>query len=833
MPKFVRVAVNIAQISESFDYQLPPELEEQVGPGSLVTVPFGRQIAQGIVVKEIREPSVPEIRGVISLLDPLPVVTPLQISLAEAMAVQNMAALSECLDQMLPPGLSQHVDTIIRLLPAPPVEEGFTPTQLRILALLQKRGELRGRQMDKAMPRVRWRESLNGLIKRGLASTEPILLPPSIHARQIRTAVLSCPLDEALLKLEKPTSGRAPQESVLARRKAVLTLLAQEAAPVDVSMIYAETGAKPADLKMLAEQGLLALGESEMWRDPLRAIDLPLQTAPALTPGQAAVWQILEPQFTGSPTQKMNLLVGVTGSGKTELYLRAVAAALAQGKQALVLVPEISLTPQTVRRFYARFPGKVALVHSRLSPGERYDTWRRIRSGTLPVVVGARSALFAPVPDLGLIVIDECHDESYFQDDFRPHYSAIESAVAYARLANVPLLLGSATPDVEQLYRARREKWHELRLPDRILAHQTPSVQTELVSADPGTLPLPPVQVVDMRVELKSGNRSVLSRELRSSLTETLQQNEQSILFLNRRGSATYVFCRDCGYVLRCPRCSTQLTFHASTDALLCHICGYQRQMPRKCPQCGGPNIKQFGLGTESLEKTIVEEFPGARVLRWDADTARFKGAHDLILDHFSQHRADILIGTQMLSKGLDLPLVTLVGVVLADVSLNLPDFRANERTFQILSQVAGRAGRSSKGGKAIFQTFHPENYAIRYASLHDLDGFYEEELALRQKTGYPPFSRLLRIEFRHAQSAFLQQEAVQVGEKLKEWARENSLEMIGPVPCFYSRISSLYRWQILLRGWEFNTLLNEHPLNTWQPKGIEVEITVDPPSVL
>ena len=833
MPKFVRVAVNIAQIADTFDYQLPPELQEQVVPGSLVTVPFGKQVAQGIVVNAISEPSVPEIREVISLVDPLPVVTPVQLRLAEAMAGQNLSTLSECLELMLPPGLSQHVDISVRLLSTTPAKELLTPLQLRLLALLQKRGELRGRQLDRAFPHVCWRESLAGLVKRGLVSSEPILLPPTTRTRQIRTVTLSLSLAEALALLEASNLGRRPKTEVLERRKAIVTLLAQEAAPVDVSMIYAETGASLADLKVLAGQGLLALGESEMWRDPLHAIDLPLQSAPALTPGQAAVWKVLETQFSDAPAQKVNLLVGVTGSGKTELYLRGVAVALAQGKQAIVLVPEISLTSQTVQRFYARFPGKVALVHSRLSPGERYDTWRRIRSGTLQVVVGARSALFAPVPDLGLIVVDECHDESYFQDDFRPHYSAIESAVSYARLANVPLLLGSATPDVEQLYRAHREKWHELRLPDRILAHQPHSIQIDSSPIDPGTLPLPPVQVVDMRVELKSGNRSVLSRELRSALTETLRQNEQSILFLNRRGSATYVFCRDCGYVLRCPRCSTQLTFHASTNALLCHICGYQRQMPRKCPECGGPNIKQFGLGTESLEKTVTEEFPGARVLRWDADTARFKGAHDLILDHFSQHRADILIGTKMLSKGLDLPLVTLVGVVLADVSLNLPDFRANERTFQILSQVAGRAGRSSKGGKAILQTFHPENYAIRYASLHDLDGFYEEELALRQKTGYPPFSRLLRIEFRHAQAAVLQQEANQVGDKFREWVREKHLEMIGPVPCFYSRVSGLYRWQILLRGWEFKPFLDEHPLNTWQPKDIEVELTVDPPSVL
>ena len=828
MPKFVRVAVNIAQISGTFDYELPPALQEQVKPGSLVVVPFGKQLAQGIVVTEISEPSVPEVKAVAGLIELEPVVTPLQLQLAQIMAEHNLASLAECLEQMLPPGLSQHVDTLLRLQPNPPADEAFTPLQLRILALLQERGELRGRQLDAALPHVNWRESLPGLVNRGWVSTRPILLPPSIHPRQVRTAVLSQSLPAALTCLQAPT-GRRPQEKVLARRQAVLTLLAQESVPVDVSMIYAETGANTADLQALSGLELISLGESEFWRDPLHELDLPLQNAPTLTPAQSSVWKVLEPEFVETAAQKLNLLVGVTGSGKTEIYLRAVAAALQQGKQAIVLVPEISLTPQTVRRFFARFPGKVALVHSRLSPGERYDTWRRIRSSSLPVIVGARSALFSPAPNLGLIVLDECHDESYFQDDFRPYYSAVETAVAYSRLADIPLVLGSATPTVEQIFRARQENWHELRLPDRILAHQ-PAAET---CADPGTLPLPPVQIVDMRSELKSGNRSVLSKVLRESITAAVENNEQVILFLNRRGSSTYVFCRDCGYVARCPRCSTQLTYHAAENALLCHICGYQRQLPRKCPECGGPNIRQFGLGTESLEKTVVQEFPNARVLRWDADTARYKGAHDLILDHFSQHRADILIGTKMLSKGLDLPLVTLVGVVLADVSLNLPDFRAYERTFQILSQVAGRAGRSSKGGKAIFQTFHPENYAIRYASLHDLDGFYEEELALRQKSGYPPYSRLLRIEFRHAQQAQAEQAARQTGAKMAQWIQEQNLAMIGPVPCFYSRIAGAYRWQILLRGWNFATLLHDHPLSTWQPKGTEIDLTLDPPSVL
>jgi primosomal protein N' (replication factor Y) (superfamily II helicase) len=830
MPRFVRVSVNIAQINDAFDYSVPAEIEAAVHPGSLVIVPFGRQTVQGVVLQEIQQPSIPEVKPIESLVDLGPVLTPAQIELAVWMAEQNLTSVAENLDQMLPPGLSQHADTLIRMVPRQESRDALTSLQQHILAVLTKRGDLRGRQLDSAFPKINWRESLPGLVKYGWVTTQPILLPPSVHPRTLRNASLIGSPKEAVARLSE-NKGRTSQ-AVMERRQKVLAVLAREGGATDVSMLYAETGANAADLKTLAELELIAIGESEVWRDPLAALSPDLQQPNRLTAGQEEVWKILAPQLTGQAAAQANLLVGVTGSGKTELYLRAVEAVLLQGKQAIVLVPEIALTPQTVRRFHARFPGRVGLIHSRLSPGERYDTWRRIRSGVLPVVVGARSALFAPLPTPGLIVIDECHDESYFQSDFRPHYSAVDTAIAYAKLLKVPLIMGSATPTVEQLYRARREGWQELHLADRILAHQ----ENRSVHDDPGSMPLPPVQVIDMRQELKAGNRTIFSKALTQSLEEVLKNHEQAILFLNRRGSATYVFCRDCGHVMRCPRCDTQLTFHSSENALICHICNYRRKMPTKCPECGGPNIRQFGLGTESLEKYVVEQFPSARVLRWDADTTRLKGAHDLILDHFTQHRADILIGTKMLAKGLDLPLVTLVGVVLADVSLNLPDFHAAERTFQLLSQVAGRAGRSGRGGKAIFQTFHPENYAIQAASLHDFFGFYEQELALRKKTSYPPFSHLIQLEFSHYQEQAAKQAAEKCGEQLAGWiagTENNSTQLIGPVPCFYSRRNGKYRWQILLRGGQAKEILVQHPLATWQPRGVDVEITVDPPDVL
>lgn len=829
MANFVRVAVNIPQINELFDYAVPAGFES-LQPGALVTVPFGKQTVQAIIIRKIDQPSVPDVKPIESLVDTQPVCTPGQLDLAVWMADENLSTIAECLEQMLPPGLSQHSDILVHLnLPLPP-DAAFTGLQNRIIAELTRRGDLRGRQLDTAFPRVNWRSSLQSMIHAGLVTTHPIISAPSIHPRTIRNISLALPAESALEKIDSNTKKVTP---ATLRRKNIIGLLQKENAPVDIAIVYAETGANAADIKWLSELEIIAVGESEVIRDPLAKLPPTLYQAPVLNPAQASAWQIIEDQILGKSKKKPNLLVGVTGSGKTELYLRAVEAVLNQGRQAIILVPEIALTPQTARRFYARFPGKVGLIHSGLSTGERYDTWRRVRDGKLPVVVGARSALFAPVKHLGLIVIDECHEESYFQDDFRPHYSAVETALAYSTQTDAVLIMGSATPTIEQLYRARHEKWNELTLPDRILAHEAGS---NTQATEPGVLPLPEVHVVDMREELKAGNRSVFSRELHQSLDETLQRNEQAILFLNRRGSATYVFCRDCGYVLRCPRCNTQLTFHEFENALICHICNYRRKMPTACPDCKGPNIRQFGLGTESLEKTVNELFPSARVLRWDADTARFKGAHDLILDHFSQHRADILIGTKMLAKGLDLPLVTLVGAVLADVSLNLPDFHAAERTFELLSQVAGRAGRSAMGGRAILQTFAPENYAIQSASLHDLEGFFAKEIELRKKTGYPPFSRLIRIEFSHYQEPNVRQAAEQTGDQLKNWLGQpeySGTEMVGPVPCFYSRMAGQYRWQIILKGFDVKRVLTDHPLQTWQPKDVNVEIMVDPPDLL
>lgn len=830
MVNFARISVNIAQVSGVFDYSLPPEIRARVSVGSLVEVPFGRQIVQGIVVDLIEEASVPETKPVAAVIETEPVVTPAQIQLATELARANFSTLSSFLDLMVPPGLSQHADVRLHLLPGQ-LPDQLTPLQARIIALLNKRGELRGSQLDAALPNIEWRASLPGLVKQGVLTSQAFLPPPNVRPKVVRTALFlgDVPDTEEGLALLGRNTGNLRE-----RRKRVLDFLKSEAIPVQVTWVYVETGGNLGDLEKLSELGLILLSETEVWRDPLAHLKPVLTVSPVLTNEQEMVMAVVTDQIQGKSKRKPILLHGITGSGKTEIYLKAVEETLALGKQAVILVPEISLTPQTAKRFFARFPGKVGLIHSKLSAGERYDTWRRVREGQLSIVVGPRSALFASLPHPGLIVIDECHDHSYHQEDTPPRYHTVAAALTYAEQTGAVVLHGSATPGIEMMAQFEHHKWPILSLPNRVatsLGADHPP--TTPASASP---PMPTIEVVDMREELRSGNRTALSKVLKLELQQVLKRGEQAILFLNRRGSASYVFCRDCGTVLRCSRCNTQYTWHATSAMLVCHSCNHQRQMPKTCPTCHGPNIRQFGMGTESLEKLVLDHFPSARTLRWDADTARFKGAHDLILDHFTQHRADILIGTQMLAKGLDLPLVTLVGVVLADISLNLPDFRAAERTFQLLTQVSGRAGRSSLGGRVVLQTFSPEHYAIQYAAAYDFKGFKSTELDYRKKMRYPPFSRMLKLEYRHSNPAELQKQVGFQKDQLLTWIEEADLrqtDLIGPAPCYYEKRAGQYRWQILIRGTNPGKLLDMHPPSDWSLGGVTLHVTVDPTNLL
>ncbi|MBI3744178.1 MAG: primosomal protein N', partial [Chloroflexi bacterium] len=517
---------------------------------------------------------------------------------------------------------------------------------------------------------------------------------------------------------------------------------------------------------------------------------------------------------------------GVTGSGKTELYLRALDMAVAQGKRGIVLVPEIALTPQTIERFSSRFPGRVAVLHSRLSPGQQFDEWARIREGHFDVVIGPRGALFAPQPDLGLIVLDEEHEWTYKQQEQQPYYHARDAALKLAELTGATVILGSATPSIETYHAAKAGQFRLLSLPERIESGANGAV----------TLSMPTVQVVDMRDELKSGNRSVFSRALSAAMHTTLERHEQIILFLNRRGSATFVQCRDCGYVARCRRCTSALAYHADNVNLQCHVCNWHTPPPRHCPTCFGQRIRFIGMGTQRLEQEVAQAFPGAALLRWDRDVTQGRDAHEKILRQFLDHKADILIGTQMLAKGLHLPKVTLVGVVNADIGLYLPDFRAPERTFQILCQVAGRSGRSAAGGRVVIQSYAPDHYAIIAAADQDYEAFYAQEIEKRGELGLPPFSRMARLVYHHTNEGQAQRECERVAGLLRERLSKEGIpntKITGPAPAAYERIRGRYRWHIVIQGPNPTALLDKSTASDdiYLPDGWTVD--VDPVQLL
>ena len=837
MTTFVQIVVNIPAVSGIFDYAVPESLAGKAGVGHLVIVPFGKQTVQGVVFRFIDQPSLPEVKEVIEVVDPVPVMTQAQIALAESLAESTLSSLASIVSLFLPAGLNQQVDTVYELR-IPDSASQKSTIESRLLKLLQERGPLRGRQIDTHFRKVDWRKSAGYLVRRGVLASQSVLPPARVRTKYIKTAQLAVSPDVA----EAALNDLGKTESTQTRRGKTLQFLVRVKEAVNVSWVYAESGCNLADLQELEERGLIRLFESEIFRDPLERVGREVdrytgKQVDQLTPEQSFALEEIISAITSPATRLPFLLQGVTGSGKTEIYLRATEEVIRRGKQAIILVPEIALTPQTVRRFLARFPGQVGLVHSKLSEGERYDTWRRARAGSLKVVIGARSALFSPLPNIGLIVADECHDSSFYQSE-PPFYHAVTASQIYARLAGAVCILGSATPSIIQRYHAERsplpassplglDKADEHRLLDQQLRSARVGEELGVRNMKRLDLPhrifesgLPPVHVVDMRDELKAGQRGIFSRLLLHELESTLGRGEQAILFLNRRGTATYIFCRDCGHVLRCPNCDTPLTLHLEDkERLLCHQCGYERGKPKSCPACGGRQIREYGLGSERVEAEVSAAFPKARTLRWDWDTTRQKDSHEMILTHFANHRADVLIGTQMLAKGLDLPLVTLVGIVLADVGLYLPDPFASERVFQLLTQVAGRAGRSERGGKVILQTFDPANQVIQSAARHDVNGFYQVELEQRKRLGYPPFARLVRLEFRHQDPVVAEQEARKLAGKLGELLttdRWKLVTVIGPVPCFFAKIAGLYRWQIILRGADPAAVLEDGPVQAW-----------------
>jgi len=855
---FAEVLVNLP-VEGTFHYHIPSELAGRLEIGHLVEVSFGSQKAQGVILGFSLRSPVSGTKPVEALIDHQPVVGKVHLGLARWLSETYLAPLSDCVRLFIPPGLSKRGDSLITAVIDPGLIHADGDTQSRLLKLLARRGTLRGRQIARSLPRRDWQTAVTQLVDRGLLIREPVLDPPSIRARQVRIAALGISprvVGEVIARQFNLDDLPKTRHQAALRRSAILRLLAGSQEPLPVGEIYtAVEGSSIADLRALAEDDLVTLYEEEIWRDPLAGRTFIPDSPPRLTSHQALAWEAIRAALDQDEAPQPFLLHGVTGSGKTELYLRAVEHVIGQGRSAIILVPEIALTPQTIRRFGARFPGRMGLVHSHLSIGERYDTWRRARSGQLDLVVGPRSALFTPFKNLGLIVIDECHDDSYKQTPPvpPPYYHTQPAAVELARLHGALVIMGSATPNVATYARSvpldssEPGDYIRLDLPARIMGHRQ-AIETQAVfyrikqprySHQPGDpeeavmVDLPPVQIVDMRHELRAGNRSIFSRALTAAINETLERSEQVILFLNRRGSSTYVFCRMCGHVMACPHCDISLTWHTygeSQGMLVCHHCDYRTEHPRVCPNCGADQIKFFGGGTERVENEVEKRFPQARIVRWDQDTTGGKDIHEQLLQRFIDHEADILIGTQMVAKGLDLPLVTLVGVISADTAIYLPDYRSGERTFQLLTQVAGRAGRGLLGGKVILQTYDPDHYAIRAASEHDYQTFYEQEIRYRSELGYPPYARLVRLIVREKTAEQAQREAVRIYDLLSQRIMEQKLvrtSLIGPAPCFYPRRDKLYRWHVIIRGADPTVILDD------VTPSHSLHIDVDPVSLL
>lgn len=816
---YAEVAVNATkQPGRTFSYSVPNGLQVRIGDS--VRVPFGPREVPGFVFETPDIPAYSQTRQISQVVGSDPLLSVQQIKLAHWISLTYRCSLFVAASLMVPPGFRESVTATYALLnePAQTTSNDLDRNQHSLIRLLRGRDPVPIAEIEKHLGKRTSASALKKLVRKGILGKSWAWRKRRVGPKLARRARVQHPVAEALARALE-LQQRAPKQS-----KLLEAVAAAGDDGVAVADLNREFGPSATPLASLEKQGLIALSKVRVTRDPL-AGRVVRETEPLeLTRDQREVWDTVSRGLSEGPVPgepNIWLLFGVTGSGKTEIYLRALDRVVEQGRKGIVLVPEISLTPQTIDRFAGRFPGRVAVLHSHLSPGVQFDEWWRIHQGEFDVVIGARGAIFSPQPNVGLIVLDEEHEWTYKQHEQQPFYHSRDVAVKLADILGASVILGSATPSVESFYRARSGEYDLLELPNRIIS---------MADGVTKTAPLPHVQVVDLRDELKSGNRSVFSRSLTSAISNVLERGEQAILFLNRRGSSTFVQCRDCGYVARCRKCDASLTHHHERDYLQCHQCNTRSRPLSDCPDCGGNRIRFMGLGTERLEAEVHQRFPGARTMRWDRDVARNAAAHEEIVDTFRSGSADILIGTQMLAKGLHFPTVTLVGVVNADIGLYLPDFRAPERVFQIVGQVSGRAGRGPAGGRVIVQTYSPENYAIAAAALQDYQSFYDDEVARRQELLLPPFVRLTRLIFQHTNEEFAIREAERVGQTLQRRINElgyPGARLIGPAPAPFERARGRWRWHLILRMNEPGLLLDDLPL----PQGWQTD--VDPISLL
>ncbi len=821
---YAEVAVDTSvEPGRTFTYSIPSGLDVSAGQG--VEVPFGPRVLQGILFGLTSATDVEGVRPIASILDANPWLSPAQLEVALWISTYYRSSLFEAAALMMPPRIRQKPLAIYTAEKDPPKLslDSLEGVPEKVYKTIKDRESIGQREVAKRFGQKASIMALGQLVRKHLLKRTWASAKPTSGPKFATKVKLKIGRHEALRLAKNLAGGRSRKQAHVLEELASL----EEGLPL--AEVINRAGLSRPTLTAMVKKGLVELEQVRVTRDPLAGRTYELEARPKLTPMQTGVWETLSKAIDGALSGKqvstrppVFLLQGVTGSGKTELYLRALEKMVAGGRRGIVLVPEIALTPQTIQRFSARFPGEVAVLHSRLSAGEMFDEWWRIREGQFKVVIGSRSAVFAPQPDLGLIVIDEEHEWTFKQQDQQPHYHTRDVAIRLAEKTGALVVLGSATPDIGSYHLAKGGEYKLLELSERIV-----------VAERGGTArasPLPSVEVVDLRTELKSGNRSIFSRSLAKGIRSALDAKQQVVLFLNRRGSATFVQCRNCGFVLRCPRCDTSLTYHLDIGLLMCHHCNAKVIVPKTCPICWSPRIRYLGIGTQKVEEEARQAFPDAGILRWDRDVAKSWEEHEEILRKFQAHEADILVGTQMIAKGLHMPLVTLVGVVSADVGLHMPDFRAAERVFQVLCQVAGRSGRGPSGGKVVIQTYTPEHYAILAAAAQDYRGFYDQEVEFRKKLGYPPFSRLVRLVYTNPNTAKCQREAERMHQTLKGELQSAALpgtNLIGPAPAPYERVRGRYRWHIVVRGPEPVQLVSRVRI----PDGWSVD--VDPLSLL
>lgn len=783
-------------LDRTFTYTVPADLGSLVARGKRVLVPFGSKYLTGIIVGFPSRTDVTGLKAIRDVFDATPTFSEEMLTLTKWIGEYYFAPWGEVLRAATPQGLSLESKQMVEAVPGM-VEKALeatkkkAPKQHAVLRLLAAEGPIRA---DRIAARTNTK-SVHAL----LVSMEA---QGWIHIEEQVEHPKAKPRKEKFVELtDAGTSAASAEQSGLREKQQnVLEALRLASEPLAVKKLLKQAGVSTSMLATLAKNGLVRFIMREVLRASAYDNVEPAVPVTLNSHQQAALGRITAALMEGK--YKTFLLHGVTGSGKTQVYIESIRAILPMGKTAIVLVPEISLTPQTVRRFKAHFGAQVAVMHSQMSVGERFDAWRQARDGQARIVIGPRSAVFAPLRNIGLIVVDEEHEGSYKQYDATPRYHARDVAIVRASQEKAVVVLGSATPSVESYYNATRGKYELLELPERV---------------DAATMPI--IDIVDMtrerrerfealKKEVKQTGKEFpkrlpvtsISRLLEDQIRRRLERSEGVILLQNRRGFSHVVECFDCGYVERCDNCDVTLTFHATKKHLRCHYCGFVKKPPTVCPSCGSIEIRMHAFGTQQVQEELAGLFPTATLLRMDRDTTTRKGSHDRILGQFGEGRADILLGTQMVAKGLDFPRVTLVGVISADTQMLLPDFRAAEDTFQLLTQVSGRAGRSTLAGEVVIQTLQPEHYSLKHVVAHDFRGFYEEELAFRRQLDYPPFSRIVLLEFTGERETDVQHHARKFAEFLSHHNTQKAFVVLGPADAAILKIRNRFRKHVVIK---------------------------------